>query len=287
MIRTRLIIATLVTVLVLGVFGRPAHADSLEIHPTIYRDITLAKGERKKAFVDVVNPSGDSKQISLTVKAFRQIDDSGTLTFYDSEQVSAGIALDVTDVELGAHEAIRVYFFMDGAKLPNGDVFAAIFARTSPRAGAAAQSVEVGSLLSIVNGTPPIHSADIANLDASFLQVGEGLSANFAVSNRAKESSGTGFFPSIHVDAKPYGGRAVEGPLLFAGRTRSVAYSQSGNYFGPILLRVDAGGEAKTVWVLAATGYWRWLAPLLAISFLVLAVLAYWRILVPMRRYHR
>lgn len=241
-----------------------AFAQSLKIAPLIYSDVVLAKGEVKKGFVDVSNPDSTKSIVTLQVKAFRQIDDEGGLEFYASEQVAAGVKLDFDRVTLEPRGAMRIYFVLDGAKLPQGDVFAAILASTVPSGtAAAAQSVSVGTLLVIQNGTPASHQADITEFRASWLQIGDGLSASMKLRNPAEPKSATGFFPSVRVATQPYGATAVKGPLLFAGRTRSIEYRQNGDYFGPIYLKASSGSNEKGQLVFAATGYWRWLAPVL------------------------
>ena len=267
-------LTAVMAVLVTSVFfGGSAHAQSLEIHPTIYQDVRLKPGERKKAYVDVVSSAASPQVITMTVQAFRQTDDSGALAFYDDTQVKEGIKLDLTEFELAPHEAIRIYFMMDGSLLPSGDVFAAIFARTAPKSETAAQAVQVGSLLAIVNGTPPSHRADVSGLDANFLQIGDRITASIALTNPAAENTMTGFFPDLTVEAQPYTSRQVKGPLLFAGRTRTVEYRQPGDYFGLINLKVDAGGNVKSQFIFVVTGYWRWLAPALLAAIVALLFL--------------
>lgn len=265
------------------------HATSLEIHPTMYRDISLKQGEQKKAYIDVVNPSASKEMIRLNVQAFRQTDDTGALAFYDNEQVAKGVKLDLSDFELGPHEAIRVYFLLDGRLLPTGDVFAAIFARTVPQDGAAVQAVRVGSLLAITNGTPASHTADVSSLVAPFIQIGGAMTAQFSLTNPAHEKEATGFFPRVTVQTWPYGERSVEGPLLLAGRTRTIQYRQPGNYFGFVNLHVSAGGKTASKILLVVTGFWRWLAPLLVAAIMGIGVISKRAGIVPHRlnRRHR
>jgi hypothetical protein len=247
----------------------PLFANSLQIQPTIYRDISLAKGEKKKGFVDVSNPSASPQIVTMTVQGFRQIDDSGSLTFFDDQQIAAGLLLDLDEFELGPREAARVYFLINGTNLPTGDVFASIFASNKPAevAAGSAQAVRVGTLFVISNGTPASHEAEVAALSASPIQIGNRISATIDVKNTANEGAATGFFPKITVATKPYGEKTVDAPLLFAGRTRTVDYSVPGNYFGPILVSAKVGTSEKTSLIFAITGYWRWL------SFVVLAAL--------------
>lgn len=240
-----------------------ASAQSLKIAPLKYES-TLEKGEKKKGFVDVSNPSYEELEVKLSVQSFRIIDDDGTLEFINNKQVSEGIQLDLTQFTLEPREAIRVYFLLDGNKLPSGDVFGAIFASTLPAsASGSKQSVRVGTLLFLVNGTPSSRIANVTDISGSWLQIGEGLKSTITLNNPAEESSYTGFFPDVTVKAQPYHEQTVRGPLLFAGRSRTIDYIQDGNYFGPIRIAASAGGEGGSQWVFAVTGYWRWLAPLI------------------------
>lgn len=257
-----------------GLGGMSVYADSIEIHPTIFKEVTLKQGERKKSYVDVVNPTATKQTVVMKAQGFRQTDDSGSLDFYNDDRIAQGVKLDLNNFELSPREAIRVYFLLDGSILPSGEVFAAIFAQTSPTVQAAAQSVQVGSLLAIINGTPSSHVGDISQLSASPLQIGGSIDAHYAVKNPANDKMATGFFPEITVRAWPYDTRNVEGPLLFAGRTRSIQYHQPGNYFGIINLQVSAGGQQASRLLFAVTGYWRWLAPLI----LVVAIVGAWAV---------
>ena len=240
-------------------------AISIQIKPTIYKNVELKKGEKKKSYVDIANPTAMKQTVTLSVKAFRQIDSEGMLQFYDSEQVAKGVQLDLTEFELNPKDVVRVYFLLDGSVLPSGDVFAAIFAETVPRDSAVAQSVRVGTLLSIVNGTPSSHSAAINNLNAPLFQWGDGIQATFSVKNTAAKDTATGFFPRLRVALQPYSEKDIEGPLVFAGIERSVSYRDPGNYFGIMRLNVSTDGGSASRWLFAMTGFWRWLAPLIAL----------------------
>lgn len=264
-------LAYILAVFVAGVFmyGSDVAALSLKIAPQKY-EASLAEGETKKGFVDISNPQDVTIDLSLDVRAFRQISDDGSLEFFDSEQMTDGIKLDYDQITLGPREAMRVYFLLDGNKLPTGDVFAAIFASTEPDPGAGSQqSVSVGTLIIATNGTPSAHTADVSSIKASWLQLGDSLSATITLKNPQDEDAYTGFFPEVTIDAWPYGQTTARGPLLFAGRSRDIDYRQQGNYFGPILIRAGAGGAGKSMVIFAMTGYWVWLAPLLTMIIVV------------------
>lgn len=251
----------------------PVGAEALKITPLSYQ-AKLAKDEIKKGYVDISNPQYQTVEVALSVQAFRQIDDDGSLEFYADEKVARGVLLDLDEVTLKSREAIRVYFLLDSSKLPSGDVFAAIFASTKPSdGGGTQQSVRVGTLLMLTNGEAD-HTADIAYINAPWLQVGEGLRATLGIRNPADQASSTGFSPTVIVQAQPYSETTVEGPLVFAGRTRTVDYVNNGNFFGPIRLTASAEGAATSRWVFAVTGYWTLLAPTLL--FLIVAAVSWW-----------
>ena len=242
-----------------------AAASSLRVAPLSF-ETTLAAGEKKKGFVDFTNPESGNVKVSLRVQAFRQIDDTGRLEFFDSEQVAAGITLDYNEAELGPRETLHLAFLLDGTKLPAGDVFAAIFASAQPPSARGSQQVvRVGSLLSIVNGTPSERKSDIVHLAAPWLQTGQGLQVSFAVKNVSDPKKSTGYYPKITVTTWPFGGKEVKGPLVFAGRTRTVGYRQPGNYVGPVRISVDTDSGSKASYAFAVTGFWVWLLPILVI----------------------
>lgn len=242
----------------------PVGALGLKIAPQKYES-QLSSGETKKGFVDISNPESVPVTVDLDVQAFRQIDDEGSLEFFESEQLRAGVQLDYEQLSLGPRESFRVFFLLDGTKLPEGDVFGAILASTTPDDSAGSQqSVRVGTLLLLQNGTPGSREAEVVSFNSSFLHIGDGLTATFAIRNTADPRSSTGFTPSITVGRAPWGSETVKGPLVFAGRTRTVDYRVQGNYFGPIMLTASVGDNSKGQLVFAVTGYWRWLAPVIA-----------------------
>lgn len=256
-------IVALVSVVVSLGYSSVVEALSLKIAPLEYTT-TLQAGEVQKGYVDVSNPETQTVRVKLEAQAFRQIDDEGSLEFYSDDKISAGIRLDYDEITLGAGEAMRVYFLLDGAKLPEGDVFGAIMASTIPSAQTgSAHAVRVGTLIMVQNSTPVTHQAEITGLTASWLQIGDALQASFKVKNPETSQQATGFFPLINVATWPYGETTVQGPLVFAGRQRTIEYRQPGNFFGPIRLDVRHEVNTQSQWIFAITGYWRWLAPVI------------------------
>lgn len=249
----------------------PVSAASLKISPLRY-DAELSAGEKKKGFVDVTNSSAQEVDLQLSVQAFRQINDSGALEFYDSKTVQEGVLLDYSEVTLGPRETLHLAFLLDGTKLASGDNFAALFATSVPdESGAGEQAIRVGTLLVISNATPSAHEAVIQNLAGQLLQFSDSLRVTFDVRNTAEVGAATGFSPTIMVKAWPYINDTVTGPLVFAGRTRTVDFVKKGNYLGILAIQVKTGSSEQTIYRVLITGYWRFLVPILLAAIIVAA----------------
>lgn len=251
----------------------PAYAEpALGVQPLQYTE-TLKKGERKKAFIDITNPSMQPVTVRLNVQAFKQIDDKGTLSFYDDQKITSGILLDYQEVEIPAKKALRLYFVVDGTKLPTGDVFAAIFAQTKPEQGAGSPAVRVGSLLMLINDTPGVHHAEITQLSMPGLQIGESVTGQVAIKNTAPADVASGFFPSIVISSWPFGASTtLRGPLVYSGITRTVPFSESSSQLGIYKITASFGASHKDVWTVIITGVWRWIL----IGIIVVIVCAGW-----------
>lgn len=279
----RYALALAVLLILFGATSPTAKAgQALKISPLRY-DVVLASGEKKKGFVDVTNPSASPTRVSLSVEAFRQVNNNGDLQFYDDERVRAGILLDYADIVLGARETLHLAFIIDGTKLPSGDMFAAVFATAAPVQGAASQAVRVGSLLLIQNGTPSAHHALVESLNAPLLQTKDVLQADFVVKNTSKAEGTTGFSPRIDVTTWPFGSDSVQGPLLFAGRSRAITYKKQGSFVGIVAITAAVGSSRHTTYSLVATGFWRWLLPIV----LVAGGAAVWRFVVTRKKLRR
>lgn len=270
--KTRYISLGMVTGLIctLLVVSNATAMPSVTMAPLQYQS-QLQKNEVKKGFVDIGNPGNETITMQLQVQAFRQTDDNGSLEFYTDPAYQKAIKLDIETIELKSKEGMRVYFLIDGTKLPKGDVFATIMASTVPKATTgAAQSARVGTLLIINNDGTGARQAEITQFSVPWLQVGSGIEAQLSVKNTVNtKDKNTGFFPDVIVTTQPYGSKTVQGPLLFAGRTRAINYSQPGDYFGPIYLKAKVLSSEQGKWIFAVTGYWRWLIPII-IGFIVL-----------------
>ena len=242
--------------LVAGFWNNSVHALGLKVAPLDYT-VTLQKGEKQKGFIDLSNPTGTTLRVKSSVQAFRQTDDRGSLTFYDNEQVSAGVTPDLDEFELGPREAVRMYFLVDGTKLPKGDVFAAIFFTTVPtkQGAGVTELVRLGTLLSITNGTPGQREAEITDLDVPFIQFGDKLSGTYRVKNTADPEKSTGFYPTVVVSVEPFYQELVQrGRLVFAGRTRENSFELLSSRLGFYKLTAHFGESKKEQWVLAVNG---------------------------------
>ncbi len=233
----------------------PAHASGLKIAPLEYRT-TLKSGEKQRGFIDVSNPSKETVRVSASTQAFRQTDDNGSLEFFDDAHVSAGILLDLDEFDLGPHEAVRMYFVLDGTRLPAGDVYGAIFFTTAParyRESGVGQSIRLGTLLSITNGSPGSRKAEITKLNVPFLQLGDVIRGDYRIKNTGDSRASTGFYPKVKLSARLFGEeRQNRAKLVFAGRTRQNDFELKTPPFG--LYRVTAGyGTSKqSAWVFVA-----------------------------------
>lgn len=267
----RVAVICVLACIISGGLSYVAHAASLRVSPLRY-DITLAPQEKKKGFVDITNTGSEAETVHFGVQAFRQSDDNGSLEFYDLPAVSDGILLDYDEVDIGARETIHLAFVADGTKLPSGDVLASIMAATVPRPGAAAQSVRVGALLVIDNGTPVPHKATIGNLSVPTIQYSDAITASFDVQNSTNTTKLAAFSPKISVSAWPYTDEAVDGPLVSSGRTRQVSYVKRGNFLGFVHVTVQTGDSKASGYSFVVTGYWRWVFPLLVAGVLSLVL---------------
>lgn len=233
----------------------PVGALSLKIAPLEYRT-DLKQGEKKKGFIDISNPTGRRIIVKSSVEAFKQTDDKGSLTFFKSEQIAAGIQLDLNEFELGPREAVRMYFQLDGTKLPSGDVFGAVFFTAAPtnKPSGVEQAVRLGTLFSIVNGTPGPRDAKITNLSVPWLQLSDTVAGSYSIKNTANPNQATGFYPTVQLQAALFGeSKKHTGKLTFAGITRSNDFSLKTLPLG--IYRVSAGyqGNWKHTWVVVVS----------------------------------
>lgn len=260
----RLVVAIgLMLVLQGAMTARATDQPALQIQPLQHVD-QLAKGERKRGFVDITNVQAQAIDVELSVQGFRQTDNSGTLVFFDDERLSRGIQLDLYDARIPAHKTLRLYFVADSTRLPSGDVFAAIFARITGQAGKGSDtSVRLGSLLMLTNGSPGAREAKVSALTLPWFQAGSGIEGQVSITNTAASQTASGFFPEVAVQVWPFRPTTLHSPLVYAGNTRTVSFRMPGDYIGVYHVAASYQGHGVSRWVVAITGYWRWVAPII------------------------
>lgn len=266
----------------------PAEALGLRVAPTTYQT-TLKQGEKKKGVIDVTNP--DDKEtlvVTTSTQAFRQINSGGDLEYYDDPQVAAGLVPDFATFTLKPHETMRMYFLLDGTKLPSGNVFGALMFTTKSNVAISTtevvSEVRVGVLFSIVNGTPSTSQATITNVDIPFWQLSGVVKGNYSVKNTGDVTKSTGFFPDVTVAMSPFSKQTiVTSPLVFPGIERTHGFEMSTGRFGFYMVTVSYGETKKEAWVFVAQP-WQIAGILLVIA--VVAGVFGWRSLRSRRRTH-
>lgn len=281
--RNRLrIFALLVAFLALAsLIPSPAHADvaSLQIAPLQY-EATLKPGRVSSGYIDVSNPSDTNITITSSVQGFRQVGQDGDLEFYDDPDLSAAIKPGLDNFNLGPREAVRVVFSVDAGKLPQGGIYAVIFFRTTPpdqssNSSFISESANVGTLLLLENGVGAAHHGQVGKMTAPLWQLGDEISGKLAFTNTDRSARPMGFKPQLSVRVTPWGHRqAADTGLVLPGVTREFNFSRTGAYFGWLPITVtDADTQSHaTVWVLACTGWYRWLVAVIGIIGIFLGI---------------
>lgn len=232
-------------------------AASLRVQPLSYED-RLEKGEKKKGFIDITNPTQQTVNLQTSVRAFRQIDDNGSLQMYQSEQVTAGIIPDFDKFTLPAGQTMRLMFLIDGTKLPEGDVFAALMATNTPdQTGNMAQAVQVGTLLILENGTPGARAAEVTDLSVPFFQFGNIIHGSYKVKNTAPSDSSSGFKPKVSIAVSPFTEQKENvSSLIFAGRERQNQFELPTKRLGFYKISAKYGDSERSKWVFVASPLW-------------------------------
>lgn len=263
-------------------FFMPSNVSALglKVAPLEYKT-TIRASEVKQGFVDVSNPSSLAVTVKVNVQAFKQIDDDGGLQFYDDTQIQSGITPEMSDIELGPREAVRLFFTISGDKLPEGDVFAALFFTTDPKQAQSGvgQQVRVGTLLSLINKTPGDRSAEITKLNIPFFQLSSTVSGAYSVKNTA--SGTTGFYPTVKVSSWPAKTpKDVQSSLVFGGRERSNDFTYATG-FGIHRLDVSYGDNKKSQWVVTIAPW------MIILSLLIILIVGIELLLLKKRRKNR
>lgn len=257
-------------------------ADSLQVRPLLYQE-TIEKNQAKRGAIDIANGSEIDAEYSLSVRLFRQASNDGSLEFYDNPDVTDGIQLDITEVALKSKEVARVTFGVDGAKLPEGDIFAVIFVTTkhATTPHAIVPAAQVGTLLILQNGTPGPRQAEIQDLALPQIQTGDKIKGTVTVRNPAAANVSTGFFPQMSVKVEPWGAASqFNGPLVYASKARTFDFSVPSNQFGFFKVTVTANNASQSQYVFLITGVWRTIVGIVLIALFIVAVgLTIWRVL--------
>lgn len=257
------LVVALGAIVAVFVYAPTAHAESLRIQP-LKHEATLQGEQPQKGYIDVTNTSATTVRTRLYVQEFRQIDDDGSLEFVANDQYSEAISLDYDTVNIEPEQTLRLYFTVTPNILPKGDVFAVIFAENVPEQTDGLQAVvRVGTLLLLTNQVTGERRAAIEALDFPLLQLGGGLDGAVKVSNVAKKGSASGFYPKMTFATVPFGPKFERtGPLVMAGRTRSMEVYEPMNLAGIYRVTVEVAGAKESRYVAMVTGYWRWVLPL-------------------------
>lgn len=235
----------------------PAEALGLRVMPTTYQ-ATLKEGEKKKGVIDVTNPDDkETLTVTTSAQAFRQINSNGDLEYYDNPQMTGGLVSDLATFTLKPHETMRMYFLLDGTKLPSGNVFGTLMFTTKPNVAISTaevvSEVRVGVLFSIVNGTPSASQAAITNVAIPFWQLSGAVKGNYSVKNTGDAAKSTGFFPDVAIALSPFSmQKTVTSPLVFPGIERRVAFEIPTGRFGFYRVTVSFAGSQKEAWVFVA-----------------------------------
>lgn len=282
----RLIFGLTGVILTSFLFATNVSAQAAKLEPLLINE-TLQPSEKKKGFVDVTNPTGQTLQFVTSVQAFRQKDNNGGLEFFDNEQVSAGLIPDLREFDLAPGEVLRMYFLVDGTKLPPGDVFAALFVSTKPdqAASGVSQAVRLGTIFTLVNGTLGPRQAEITGLRVPFFQFGDSITGAYSIKNTADPSKTTGFYPEVTLRLSPFANeQKVRSSLVMGGVERSMAFSFADSRFGLYRLGVQYGDSGQRSLVFVVTGIWKFIVPgILLILTLLIAI--YFRFFRRQRRF--
>ncbi len=257
--------------------SRATHALGLKVAPLMYEE-TLADGEKKKGFIDISNPDDQTVLVKTEVQAFKQINNNGDLEFYDKAEYQQGIKVDFTEFTLKSKEALRLYFVLDSDALPKGGVYATLLFKTTqggtnPDNTSIQPATRVGTHLLIENKGGGEKNASIKSVKLPFFQFSEQLQAGAEVSNVGGPKA-LAYFPNLEFKVEPFGTTIKKrSSLLFPGISRSTQTTLPGNYAGLYKVTISTGDSQRSAWVIAITGFWRWLAPIILVSVLVIITL--------------
>jgi hypothetical protein len=245
----------------------------LKIAPTSV-EATVNKNQNMKGYIDISNPDNVSKTIITSVSAFKQINNNGDLQFYNDADLSKSILLDLSNFELGPHEAVRMYYMIKPQNLPPGGTYATIFFTAKPIIQTNNPkniniSTKVGTLLILTNGDGQ-KDAKLSAQHIPFWQFGRNIRGSVEVRNTGGDKSAIAFHPEIEEKIEPWGHTSkLDTPLVFPGISRTVAVDKQGSYLGFLPYTIIVQGKKHIIWIFATTGYWRLLVPCIIIVFIL------------------
>lgn len=264
----------------LGLHAHPAEAapPELRLSPLKY-EASLELGRSKVGYVQIDNPTGTSVSASLEVQGFRQINNDGSLEYFDDERLSAGIIPGVREVQIGPRESVRVKFTVNPNVLGPGGAYGVLFVRAKSGELAASQintSARVGTLIILDVAGSGTRAGAIRDVQIPSLSWGAAdLPLRFSFSNTGSGGGALAFAPKFEISGAG-GSLKSTGPFVFPGRTRSVdARLKLGSHFGPATLTIRdtvTGQEVKRqIWVVS--GIWRWVIPLFLVGIVIAGLL--------------
>lgn len=268
-------LATLIFVSLVFLHANFAGAEGLRISPLEYK--TDLNGKIEKGAVDITNTSGTTQQISIQVQAFKQINNKGSLEFYNDAFITAGVIPDYNTFELKPLATMHMYFLLDGQKLPKKQIFAGILAQANPLKSSynITPVIRVGTLLILKNGDgDPPKQGEISKLSLPYFLFGNTIRGNFLFKNSETGENASGYFPNFTISVGN-SSQNFTGSLLFPSIERMQSFAlRTGNQFGIYHLNIKSdAGVATTRKIILITGFYRWLVPLI-IVLLVLVIIS-------------
>jgi hypothetical protein len=246
-----------------------AHAEgtSLQQAPLIYR-ASLHAGSPQRGHIKVSNPTDAAITVQSQVQAIHQSGNQGELIFYDAPSLLPAITLSHEKVTINAHKSVDFNFLINPDKLPAGGVYAAIFFRTIPQTAAKSNaiqnSVRIGTLLLLQNGTTATAKGRITDFHVPWLTYGSRVNGTITYLN----TGSLALNPNLMLHAGFTSPQTITGPYILPASLRIFPVEITGNHLGLIHITVDGSNPQTTSsrWLIAITGFWQWLLPILLLA---------------------
>jgi hypothetical protein len=137
----------------------------------------------------------------------------------------------------------------------------------------------VGTLLILNVGNGGVEQGKISKVHVPLINLGSGIGGTLDYTNTGPAPKAVAFNPDLRLTAGLVdAAQTLPSPLVLPQSTRAISFRHRGSYIGLVRVAVhDVNHHASTavVWVLACTGYWRWLLPLLIV--VVVLGVRWWR----------